>query len=58
MEVHHVRKLADLTKPGRADKPWWVWLMAVRRRKTLVVCRACHQATHAGRPCPHALGTG
>jgi group II intron reverse transcriptase/maturase len=58
VEVHHVRKLADLTKPGRAAKPWWVWLMVARRRKPLVVCRACHQAIHAGRPRPYALGAG
>jgi hypothetical protein len=24
--------------------------MAARRRKTLVVCRNCHDAIHAGRP--------
>lgn len=58
VEVHHVRKLADLNRPGRADKPWWAWLMAARRRKTLVVCRACHQAIHAGRPHPHVRGAG
>ena len=50
VEVHHIRKLADLQKPGRVDKPLWVRVMAARRRKTLVVCRECHQAIHAGRP--------
>jgi group II intron reverse transcriptase/maturase len=50
VEVHHVRKLADLRRPGRRERPAWVRLMAVRRRKTLVVCRACHIAIHAGRP--------
>jgi hypothetical protein len=25
-------------------------LMAARRRKTLVLCRSCHEAIHAGRP--------
>jgi group II intron reverse transcriptase/maturase len=49
-EVHHIRKLADLRKAGRRDKPEWVKHMAARRRKTLVVCRACHLAIHAGRP--------
>jgi hypothetical protein len=49
-EAHHVRHLADLNQPGRREKPAWVKLMAMRRRKTLVVCRACHHATHAGRP--------
>ena len=49
LEVHHIRKLADLKKPGRRDKPAWVHLMATRRRKTLVVCRHCHEDIHAGR---------
>ncbi len=50
VEVHHIRKLADLQRPGRVDKPLWVRVMAARRRKTLIVCRECHQAIHAGRP--------
>jgi hypothetical protein len=49
IEVHHIRKLADLNRPDRPDKPAWVYLMAKRRRKTLVVCRACHEDIHAGR---------
>ncbi|MEU7688089.1 hypothetical protein [Streptomyces spectabilis] len=49
VEVHHVRKLSDVDRPGRPERPVWVWLMAMRRRKTLVVCRACHENIHAGR---------
>ncbi|MFD4764187.1 reverse transcriptase domain-containing protein [Streptomyces sp. NPDC058439] len=49
LEVHHVRKLADLNQPGRRNKPTWVHLMAKRRRKTLVICRHCHEDIHAGR---------
>ena len=49
LEVHHIRKLADLNKPGRRDKPAWMHLMAMRRRKTLVLCRPCHEDIHAGR---------
>ena len=49
LEVHHVRKLADLNKPGRRGKPAWMHLMAMRRRKTLVICRRCHEDIHAGR---------
>jgi group II intron reverse transcriptase/maturase len=48
VEVHHIRKLADLEKPGRREKPVWVKQMAARRRKTLVVCRKCHEEIHAG----------
>jgi Type II intron maturase/Reverse transcriptase (RNA-dependent DNA polymerase) len=49
VEVHHVRKLADLEK-GKKDRPRWVKVMITRRRKTLVVCRSCHQAIHTGQP--------
>lgn len=49
LQVHHLRKLADLNKSGRPDPPPWVSLMARRRRKTLVVCSACHYDIHAGR---------
>jgi group II intron reverse transcriptase/maturase len=49
-QVHHVRKLADLNQPGRGDKPLWVKRMAARRRKTLVVCQACHEVIHRERP--------
>jgi len=48
VEVHHIRKLADLEKPGRREKPVWVKQMAARRRKTLVVCRKCHEEIHTG----------
>ena len=48
-QVHHVRKLADLDKPGQ-PQPAWAQLMAKRRRKTLVVCDACHANIHAGQP--------
>ena len=50
IEVHHIRKLADLNSKGRAEKPTWVKLMVARRRKTLVVCQNCHGAIHAGKP--------
>jgi len=48
IEVHHIRKLADLENKGGREKPKWVKLMAARRRKTLVVCRCCHRKIHAG----------
>jgi hypothetical protein len=50
LEVHHVRKLADLNRPGRPERPAWILLMARRRRKTLVVCRSCHEDIHTARP--------
>ena len=50
IEVHHIRHLRDLQQRGRGPKPRWVQVMAARRRKTLVLCRACHDDVHAGRP--------
>jgi AI2M/AI1M-like, HNH endonuclease len=52
IEVHHIRKLADFKKPGRKEKPAWMKRMIALRRKTLVVCKCCHNAIHAGRPTP------
>lgn len=49
VQVHHIRKLADLEKEGR-ERPRWVKIMAARRRKTLVVCHLCHRAIHTGQP--------
>jgi hypothetical protein len=43
--VHQVRRLSDLGEPG-PSQPEWARLMAKRRRKTLVVCQACHEAIH------------
>jgi group II intron reverse transcriptase/maturase len=50
VEVHHIRKMADIQKPGRKSKPDWMKLMSARRRKTMVLCRKCHDDVHAGRP--------
>jgi hypothetical protein len=49
LEVHHIRKLADLHRPSRREQPAWMHLMAKRRRKTLVLSRQCHEDIHAGR---------
>ena len=49
-EVHHIRKLADLRRPGRKERPAWMQRMAMRRRKTLVVCQKCHEDIHRERP--------
>src|SRR6266516_1505580 len=50
IEVHHIRALKDLQKYDGREKPLWVKVMAARRRKTLILCRACHDDLHAGRP--------
>lgn len=48
VEVHHVRALNDLHRPGRREQPRWVTVMASRRRKTVVGCRRCHMGIHNG----------
>jgi hypothetical protein len=50
--VHQVAKLARLGTPG-PGQPAWAAFMARKRRKTLVVCRPCHEAIHAA-PVTHA----
>jgi group II intron reverse transcriptase/maturase len=50
VEVHHLRALKDLRRPGQAERPFWIQVMAARQRKTLVTCHHCHQAIHQGRP--------
>jgi Type II intron maturase len=51
VQVHQVRKLADLGKPGQPERPEWMTVMANRRRKTLVVCGNCHATIHnSGQP--------
>ncbi|MEU4245758.1 hypothetical protein AB0E90_51610, partial [Actinoplanes sp. NPDC026619] len=49
VQVHHVRKLADLGQPGPLQ-PHWAKAMANRRRKTLVVCASCHSLAPTGQP--------
>jgi hypothetical protein len=48
VQVHHIRKLADLDKLGQPEKPRWAAIMTKRRRKTLVVCQDCHDDIHPG----------
>ncbi|HEM2787546.1 TPA: reverse transcriptase [Streptococcus suis] len=48
IEVHHIRKLADLNKQNGKLVPKWKEIMSARCRKTLVTCRDCHYAIHNG----------
>lgn len=48
VEMHHVKKLKDLHRYGRMDKPVWVKKMIAMNRKTLAVCVRCHHMVHAG----------
>lgn len=49
IEVHHIRKLADLKQKGCPERPEWMVKMSARQRKTLVVCRPCHEKIQYGR---------
>jgi len=50
VEVHHVRAMRKLHEyPGRS-KPEWLKRMIALRRKTLVLCKRCHEATEHGLP--------
>lgn len=40
-EIHHINKLKNLK-----EKELWEIAMIAKRRKTLVVCRACHKMIH------------
>jgi group II intron reverse transcriptase/maturase len=48
IQVHHVRALADLHRPGQ-PQPAWAQAMAKTRRKSLVACGDCHDLIH-GQP--------
>ena len=50
VQVHQIRKLAELNKPGQPDQPEWMRIMAKRRRKALVVCGTCHASIHPEKP--------
>ena len=42
-EVHHVKRVKDLE-----GKELWERVMISRKRKTLILCRACHHDLHNG----------
>jgi hypothetical protein len=49
IQVHHIKRLADLKKGGRRRIARWKEVMIGLRRKTLAVCVACHWDIHSGR---------
>lgn len=44
IEIHHVRKLKDLK-----EKTYWERFMIARNRKTLALCKDCHNKLHTGK---------
>ena len=49
VQVHQIRNLAVLNRPGQ-PRLEWMQAMAKRRRKTLVVCTTCHAKIHHEQP--------
>lgn len=50
IQMHHIRKLADLNKQGRREKPQWMQIMISRKRKSIPLCITCHKDIHHNRP--------
>ncbi|WP_233259938.1 reverse transcriptase/maturase family protein [Chitinophaga sp. S165] len=44
LEMHHIRKMSDIKK----GKQHWEKMMIARHRKTMAVCKSCHQKIHNG----------
>lgn len=49
LQMHHIRQLRDIDRPGRRPKEQWERVMAARKRKSLAICKDCHKRIHAGR---------
>jgi hypothetical protein len=56
VEMHHIRKLADLNKTGRREKPLWMKVMIARKRKSIPLCKRCHVDIHHNMPRPKRRG--
>jgi len=50
VEMHHIRKLADLNRQGHREKPLWMKIMIARKRKSIPLCKQCHMDIHWNRP--------
>jgi hypothetical protein len=50
VEMHHVRKLKDLNKKGKREMPLWMQIMIARKRKSIALCKQCHEDIHHNRP--------
>jgi group II intron reverse transcriptase/maturase len=50
VQMHHIRKLANLNKLGQREKPLWMKVMISRKRRSIAVCKKCHDDIHYNRP--------
>lgn len=48
-EMHHIRKLSDINRPGRRPSNTTERIMTARKRKSIPVCKPCHDNIHAGK---------
>jgi group II intron reverse transcriptase/maturase len=48
IEMHHIRKMADIQSKNGKPVAEWKRAMSMRRRKSLAVCRGCHEKIHKG----------
>jgi hypothetical protein len=49
IQVHHIKRLANLKWGGRRKIARWKEVMIGLRRKTIAVCVPCHWDIHSGR---------
>jgi group II intron reverse transcriptase/maturase len=50
VQMHHVRHLRDLNKKGKREMPLWMKVMIMRKRKSIPLCKGCHDDVHHNRP--------
>ena len=50
VQMHHIRKLKDLNKKGKREMPLWMKIMISRQRKSIPLCKRCHDDVHHNRP--------
>ena len=50
VQMHHVRHLKDLNKQGKREMPPWMKVMISRKRKSIPLCKGCHDDVHFNRP--------
>ena len=50
VQMHHVRHLRDLNKQGKREMPLWMKIMISRKRKSIALCKRCHDDVHYNRP--------
>src|SRR5215831_2139531 len=44
------RHVRDLNKKGKREMPLWMKIMIMRKRKSIPLCKGCHDDVHHNRP--------